>query len=275
MAYQFKSVGSTVKGYARNRSTVEKALTFGIIDSGSTNLEEVVCNVDVVVLAVPIEIIPIMIKEVEEVLDSETIVMDVGSVKKYIMDEANKMSLKKALFVGAHPMAGSEKVGIDNFIKDLYVDKPFIVNYPNDNIKSKTEKKVKEFVRILRSNYIEMDEYTHDKMVAEISHIPYVLSSVLFNHVARGQARKVASTGYRDMTRIAHSDPLWGTVVSFFNRENICNGIDEIIAALNFIKKSLTIADIDSIFDFLNIDNVDNTKKNLVKKQIYDYYDLK
>lgn len=274
LAYQLKEAGCSVIGYARKQETVDKALTLGIIDSGSTNLETVVAEVDIVVLAIPIEIIPIMIKEVDEYVSNGTVVVDVGSVKKYIMDQVSGMSLQNALFVGAHPMAGSEKVGIDNFVRDLYIDKPFIVTYPDESIKKKTQKLIKEFVKIIKSKYIEMDEDTHDKMVSDISHIPYILSSVLYNQVARGNSEKVASSGYRDMTRIAHSDPLWGTVVSFLNKDNICNGIDEMIAALNFVKKSISKGDIDTIFDYLNIDNKDNTKKNLVKKQINDYYGL-
>jgi len=275
LAYQLTKAGASVKGYARKQETIDKALELGLIEFGNTNLETIVADVDIVVLAVPIEIIPILIMEVDEYSKKDTVIIDVGSVKKYIMDEAEKMTLQNALFVGAHPMAGSEKVGIDNYIKDLYVEKPFIVTYPNEATKKKTTKVINDFVGLIKGKYIEMDEDTHDKMVSEISHIPYLLSSVLYNQVERGSSKQVASTGYQDMTRIAHSDPLWGTMVSFLNRDNICNGIDEMIAALNFVKKSISRGDVDVVFDYLNIDNKDNTKKNLVKKQINDYYGLK
>ncbi len=264
-----------VKGYARRQETIDKARALHILQEGSTSLQQIVTDVDLVVIALPIEHIPSMVKQIDELLINETLVIDVASVKGYIMQAVSEYSLKKALFVGAHPMAGSEHVGIDYLVKDLFLDKPFIVTYPSDETKTKTQKQLQDFTQIIKAKYMELSAEKHDQMVAAVSHLPYMVAISLYNRylLDAQELATVASSGFRDTSRVAHSDPLWGLLVAATNKENIVKELTNTIKIMEDIKNKIEKADLLELVKIFNVDKVpiEDSKIDLVKKLINVY----
>lgn len=256
LAWQLKTAGCFVKGYARNPETVRKALERGFISEGFVEIVSTVTHVDIVVVALPIEHIPEMIHQIDLVLTQPTIVVDVGSVKKYILDEVATLKPAKAIFVGGHPMAGSEKTGLDHAIQTLFCDRPFIVCYPDESLKGRAEQPLKQLIEALRAHYIEMTAEDHDERVAVISHLPYLVSVLVYRRYLE-EADKlsgVASTGFRDVTRIAHSDPIWGITVAQLNSTNLVHEIDGLIRELTQVKQEINTHAVHSLLKRLNVD---------------------
>ncbi|MDD5455504.1 MAG: prephenate dehydrogenase/arogenate dehydrogenase family protein [Candidatus Margulisbacteria bacterium] len=277
LAWQLRNKGIYVKGYARKKETIAQAYKYKLIDEGSTDLKTAVKSVDLIIIALPIEIIPEYIQKIDTFLNKKTLVIDVASVKLFIVDQVKSMQLKKVMFVGAHPMAGSEKTGIANYVKNLFEDKAFIVTYINIKDKKLFEPVLRKLTGLLKARYMVLSAEEHDRTIATISHLPYVVACSLYNrYLQEEDLNRVASTGFRDTTRIAHSDPYWGLLVTLLNKDNLVNGIDEHITQLKKIKTNLKKINIEEIFDFLNIDGIkgDRKKLQLVKKQITDYYKL-
>lgn len=275
MAWQLRQAEVTVSGYARRQDTIDKALDQGVIDEGSTDLATVVRGADIIVVALPIELIPRMVFQIDALLTRKTLVIDVGSVKTYIMSQIAARPLAHVDFVGGHPMAGSEKSGFEHYVQQLFVGKAFIFTYPNKHIQAIYEGVLKTLAHQLQARYLTMTALDHDRRVSAISHLPYLLSVALYNRYARQKdaLSAVASTGFSGMTRIAHSDPLWGLTVAGFNAENVSKDLGEIIESLQKIKYAVDSRDVDFLLTCFNVDHeqMNPEKMNLVKNHICGY----
>jgi len=206
------------------------------------NLVEV-CNErpEIVFVCVPSEKTINVIQEVASLAHDGTVITDVAGVKKPIMDAVKKSIPQNIVFVGGHPMAGSEKSGVEAaqpflFENAVYVLSP-LINYSEAAIRP-----LLEAIDQLGARILFMDAVQHDKIAAATSHLPQLLAVELvnlLNDLSKGDANfnLLAAGGFRDMTRIASSDfAIWKDVVSS-NKENI----DEIIEA--FIKRLSAMRD--------------------------------
>jgi prephenate dehydrogenase len=276
LAWQLKAKGHVVVGVARRESTLEAAKSHKLIDESYLEICQLALSVDLVVIALPLELILPALVLVEKFLKGPTVVIDVGSVKSKIVEEAKALKLKKALFVGCHPMAGSDKSGIEHFQTGLFVGKPFLVCYPDLNVRVKTITQIQTFVKEIESRYIEISADEHDREVATISHLPYIVANALFGLYLKDKEKlkQIASTGFFDTTRVAHSDPMWGMMVSMMNDTALIDRIDEFIVALQALRCDILTNDPLALFERLNVDNVDQDprKMQLVKKWVRDYH---
>ncbi len=275
LAWQLKAKGHTVTGIARRQETLDLAISRKVIDKGYVEVCPSALQVDLVIVALPLELIVSTILQIEGCLSAPTIVIDVGSVKTQIMKDLETRNLNKTIFVGGHPMAGSEKTGIDNFQKELFKNKPFIVCYPSIPVRLKATKIIMELVRELEARYLELSAEEHDRQVAIISHLPYLMANILFNLYLKDEKtlKQVASTGFMDTTRVAHSDPLWGAMVVLMNKQSLIPQIDAVISSLQSLKADILTIDPKALFKRFNVDHVneDPAKIELIKKWIQEY----
>jgi len=258
MAWQLKSKGHHVTGVARRQKTLDLAYEQNLIDAGYLEVCRSALQVDLVVVAVPLELIVSTIVHIDTFLSSQTLVIDVGSVKKHIIDDIKSKYLKKTLFVGGHPMAGSEKTGLENFQKDLFSGKPFILCYPSDEVRKQSTLLLQRFVADLDATVCELSAEDHDQRVAAISHLPYILANTLFNLYLKDEPslKEVASTGFLDTTRVAHSDPLWGTMVALMNKDALIPQIDAVISSLQLLKSDISTFNSKGLLARFNVDHV-------------------
>ncbi|MFM6980449.1 MAG: prephenate dehydrogenase, partial [Micrococcales bacterium] len=144
------------------------------------------------------------------------VVTDVASVKGAIIQDLEKSNADLSRFVGSHPMAGREKGGAASGRADLFVGRPWVV-VPTDKSTSKAIDLVTDLALDLQSAPIQLDAHSHDRAVANVSHVPQLVASLLAAQLNRANVQdlNLAGQGLRDTTRIAASDPkLWVQILS-------------------------------------------------------------
>jgi cyclohexadieny/prephenate dehydrogenase len=195
--------------------------------------EEAVEGATLVVVASPVDRIAPLVRQVAPRLKVGAIVCDVGSVKGEISRLGHEALRGNAHFVGAHPMAGSEKKGWENGNADMFEGRTCFVT-PLDSTHADAVTRVVGFWRDLGSEVVTVDPDKHDEIVAHISHLPQLLASSLCAFLATRDPgwRNFAGGGLRDTTRIAGSDPkLWVSILE----ENR----DEVLRALRLFQDEL------------------------------------
>lgn len=192
---------------------------------------------DLVVLCTPVDTFMPYLKAIDKVCTKGALVMDVGSVKGSILKEVGSRSWKKLSFVGCHPMVGSHKRGIQAVNPELY--KGGLVFLTRDRKTCPCSYKMaKKFWRSFTSKIVELPSPMHDKLVGEISHLPHALAACLM-HTVSTPALKMASTGFRDTSRIAAAASSVWQPIFFLNRKVMLGVLSRFENELRTFKKLL------------------------------------
>lgn len=206
------------------------ALKRGIIDARASSMTEAAKNADVILLCSPVEVVKQQLTVLSELdLKEEVIISDVGSTKKEIAETAAALNLSS--FVGGHPMAGSHKSGVTAGDERLFENAYYIIT-PSPLTDKKRINELKELLKGTQAKFVTLDPIEHDKITGMLSHLPHVIAAGLVNqskvfNEAHPRARQLAAGGFRDITRIASSDPKMWTDILFNNKEILL----ELIAA--------------------------------------------
>ncbi len=206
--------------------------------------QDAVKAADLVVIAAPVDRIVPLVREIAPFLKPGAHVCDVGSVKGEISRLGHEALGGQAHFVGAHPMAGSEKTGWEHGRADLFEGRTCFVT-PVAGTDAAAAAAVVRFWRDLGSEVVTVDPDKHDEIVAHISHLPQVVASALCAFLAtRDPAwRNFAGAGLRDTTRIAASDPkLWRTILEE-NRDEVLRALRHFEDELHSFKAALANRD--------------------------------
>ncbi len=176
---------------------------------------------EIVVLAVPTEVIPLVI-EPEFLLNPNSTFMDVGSIKTEPIVHIKNSSLPLSRFVPTHPMAGREVGGAHSARADLFTTRSWIIT-PTSECSAESEEIVRELIALVGASAVVLPAEEHDRAVAAISHLPQITSTLLAHSLESVPAEwlDLAGAGLRDTTRIAASDPkLWSEII-YSNRDQI------------------------------------------------------
>ena len=209
-----KGIAKSIVGFGRNENNLIKAANLGIIDKYSLDLNQAVDNADFVLLAAPIGSLLPLVRSMIPSLKKESIVSDVGSVKGRIVTDLENALPDDVYFVGAHPIAGTEKSGADNSFAELFEGAKCILT-PTGGTNKNALNMVKELWKIMGSEIIEMDPHKHDKIMAAVSHLPHVIAYAITFLMLELQQEwpnllSYSGAGFRDFTRIASSHPaIW------------------------------------------------------------------
>jgi prephenate dehydrogenase len=205
--------GIEVVGHSVNEASVIKYVARGVVDSATTSVAEAADNADFIFLCVPVGRLQEYVEELSRLpLKPGCIITDVGSTKASVVKHADKLSLQGAVFIGGHPMAGSERSGVE--AASLYLfENAYYVLTPSDNTPQEALARLEELLRWTRAHIVKTDAVQHDEIVGAISHLPHIIAVGLVNQVARYNESNslyasLAAGGFRDITRIASSDPL-------------------------------------------------------------------
>ncbi len=195
-------------------------------DAVADTPEEAVRNASLVVIAAPVDLIIPLTKQIAPALPAGAIVTDVGSVKGDIARLGGTVLSPRAHFIGAHPMAGSEKTGWEHGQSGLFNRRTcFVTPLPESD--PKAVETVVAFWRALGAEVVTVGADEHDEIVAHISHLPQVIASTLCAFLAQKNIawRNHAGGGLRDTTRIAGSDPqLWRSILEQ-NRDEVLRAL--------------------------------------------------
>jgi prephenate dehydrogenase len=227
------------------QKVIEKAITREAIDEGTVNLEEGIKEADVVILATPVKTILDLLPQINPFLKKECLVTDTGSTKKQIVKRANKVLFKDIHFIGGHPMAGSEKYGIDSADPHLFQDKTYILT-PTNKSNLMAMEKIFSLIKMIDANMLILDPLDHDRIVGAVSHLPQIMAISLTNMIGELAQRennnnyfKAVGEGFKDMTRIALSPrKIWEDICDT-NKGTILEMIQKFKQYLNLIEDKL------------------------------------
>ncbi len=212
-----------ITGVSRNRGALRFAKKKGWIHEGYRDLERcpltLTLSPSIVILCTPVDTLKDFLLRLDRLAPPGTIVTDTGSVKGFLVRWANRRKWKRIHFVGAHPMAGSHERGIEHANLNLFEGSlTFVV--PGNRFsrtgsgrtgsqKISPVSTVVQFWKKISGRVVLLPAEEHDRITAEISHLPHFLASVLVSSV-RDKSLSFATTGFLDTTRVAQASPgLW------------------------------------------------------------------
>jgi cyclohexadieny/prephenate dehydrogenase len=213
---------------------------------------EAVATADLVVACTPVETIAPLLADVASHLKPGTTVTDVGSTKSLICRRARAVMPEGVNFIGSHPMAGSEKTGLEHAKANLFEGRTCFVTPLQGDPADRVEKLVR-FWRTLGAEPVTETPEDHDEIVANISHLPHLLASALCVYLKKQHTtwQHYAGNGLRDTTRIAAGDPaLWKSIVQE-NQEEIMRSLDGYIHQLEDLRTDLRNGAFPAIQNFL------------------------
>lgn len=266
-ALDIKSVYSNSKifGIDNSESNLKEALALDLIDQIITYDDLV--KMDIVLVSIPVNYSLIVIPKVLEKINENTLVFDVGSTKEAICQILENHP-KRANFLAAHPMAGTEFSGPKAAHKGLYISKTNILCEFE-----KTDHKLREFALEIFDNLnmkiIYMDPKPHDVHVAYVSHLSHISSFMLGKTVIEKEKNEknifdLAGSGFESTVRLAKSLPETWTPIFLQNKNNLVLAIDEYISNLNALKKIIENNDSNKLSSILN--NTNRIKEILSNK---------
>lgn len=248
LAGKKRGICSHVTGFGRSRENLERAKSMEIIDVVSPDPASACSDADLVVLAAPAGSFVELIKQACPAFKKGAIVTDVGSVKGDLVGELEKLMPPGVNFIGSHPIAGSDRSGIDSAHADLFRDALCIVT-PTERSDPSALKNVMDIWSGLGSNVITMDPARHDRVYAAVSHLPHLIAYAMVNTVSDIDKSYLSycGQGFKDMTRIAASSPDIWTDISLLNRQNLVEMIALFRENLNRIEAHLKSAESDAL----------------------------
>jgi prephenate dehydrogenase len=255
LSLQRKKIGEHICG-VDEFSVIHRALERGAITEGYTpaDLEKAVDKADIIFICTPINGIMETLQQLSSKVSHKVLICDVGSTKSRIVQQATEfLTDKNVCFLGTHPMAGSEKKGIDAADPYLFENIVWILT-PYQKIPDTQIKMIGNLLENIGAKVLLLSPEVHDKIAAAVSHLPQMIAIALTNLIAHYKQEnpnyiKLAAGGFRDMTRIASSPySVWKDICET-NNDQIARFIDEYIKELSRIKDNLLNHQLESDFE--------------------------
>ncbi|ACO04916.1 MAG TPA: prephenate dehydrogenase/arogenate dehydrogenase family protein [Persephonella sp.] len=244
-----------IYGFDLNEYRIKKAVEMGAIDKGFTDIESIPWDeIDLVILSTPVKTFLTIAENIKRYLRKDTVVTDVGSVKGELVKKLEEI-LKPAVFIGAHPIAGTEKEGVENAVVGLFKGKKVILTV--DHQDEHTER-IKKFWEDLGSKVEIMDPFVHDFVFAAVSHLPHAVAFALVDALIElSKERDIdlflyPGAGFKDFTRIAASSPVVWKDIFIENKEEVLHTIDQFIKSMEKLKDYIKNEDEKKLIDLLS-----------------------
>jgi prephenate dehydrogenase len=247
----------TVVGADIDTNEVQVANQLGIVDYVAEDIKTEAAQADYIVLATPVEYTTAWIHDLSTWKLKETVIVtDVGSTKGEIMKAAEALNKKRISFIGGHPMAGSHTSGAVNARADLFCSARYILT-PFEN---EQKEKIDALMHLLEptgAQFVPLDAATHDQITGVVSHLPHVIATSLVRQVKGYSAQnhlvtEMAAGGFRDITRIASSNPhMWRDILKQ-NRSMLLTLLDDWMKEMEQVKLLVEKGDGHELFDYFS-----------------------
>ena len=239
-------VAKQIAGYDVNPHATHRAQEREAITHACDTVEEAVQQADMVVLATPILAMPEVLERIAPELRAGTLVTDTASTKAQVLTWAGTVLPADVAFVGGHPMAGKEYSGIEAAETGLFEGCVYCLT-PGAQTPAEAIKRLSEVVIRLGAYPLVLDAERHDRLVAGISHLPFVLSSALVQMLGREadwpEMAGLAASGFRDMSRLAAGSPRMYRDICLTNKEAILGWLDALALLLESIRQLIATSD--------------------------------
>ena len=240
-----------VVGYSKSPSTTERARQMGVIDIEAPSALLAVSGADIVLLAVPVSATEATFKAIRHLITPNTLVMDVGSTKRDVVDAARRVLRDNVgCFVPAHPITGKELSGVEHADGNLYTGKQVILT-PIERTYTAQLNRAVSLWTALGCNVVQMSPQAHDAAYAAVSHLPHLIAFALMNSIS-GQTQgadylSLAGPGFRDFSRIAASDSKMWRDILIANREELLAQSKIFQQTLQSLEKMISASDGDAL----------------------------
>ena len=235
LGLKLQSLNHTIYGIANNEINEKKAKGKKLANFVSCDLS-LLKNCELIILALPIKDLIMPSQQLIASIPQKTIVTDVGSVKEPIV---NKWENLHPLYIGSHPMAGTEKKGVDSGFEDLFKNAKWIIT-PTKNSNSNAVRTISELIKSMDCEVCKASPKEHDEAVSLISHLPVFLASTLIktaytknNKALLDLTQKLAATGFADTSRVGGGNEKLGLDLAMNNQINVLNAINNFKKRLN------------------------------------------
>ncbi|MFD1447327.1 prephenate dehydrogenase [Oceanobacillus profundus] len=268
-------------GYDLNEASLEFARLNGIIHEASTNFIEAAQRSDFIILAAPISETIALVNLLKTVsFKRKVIISDTASVKGTILKTASSLNSENVTFIGGHPMAGSHKRGVQAAKAHLFENAIYVLSPTNGNQHNEIEA-LKGVLIQTKSKFVVLMPNEHDEMTGVVSHFPHLIASSLVHQAKKWENThaflpKLAAGGFRDITRIASSNPeLWQDIF-YHNRDKMSVLLQEWIEEMKGLKQLLDHDQKEEMITYLNKaklyrDGLAESKKGAIPA-FYDLY---
>ncbi len=253
LARALKKAGAVaeVVGAGRATSHLQKAKELGVIDRFETDISLAVKGCDMVVLAVPLGAMQTVFEKIAPELNDDMVITDVGSAKGSVVRAAQAaFDMLPDTLVPGHPIAGTEKSGVEASFAELYNNRRIILT-PLDTSSDSAVNKVRSMWQACGAEVVETSIEHHDEVLAATSHLPHMLAYSLVDTLAKMDEKNeifdFAAGGFRDFTRIASSDPGMWHDICLANREALVKMINKFSHDLQQLSKAIESNDSDYI----------------------------
>ena len=273
-----KMPDSNIVACNRSAAPLEQALKNGTIDHGTHSIDESFAGCDFIFLCAPVNTNISFLPELKKYLTDHTILTDVGSVKGIIHDAVER-AIPFAHFIGGHPMAGSEKSGFTNS-SDHLIENAYYILTPSNAATEADIEKYTSLVRDLGAIPLRISPADHDLITAAVSHVPHLIAYSLVQLIKETDTpeqymKLIAAGGFKDITRIASSDPTMWEQICLENAENIRYVLSEYTMRLSDMGEMVENAEGQKLNKlFGDIKNYRDSIQDGVKGSIGKVYDL-
>lgn len=232
-----RGIASHIVAYNKTEATLERAVKMGIIDSAAKSPEDAAKNADLIVLCTPTRTYKQITAKIAKHINEHTVLTDAGSVKGEVIEEINQSLDKNSApyYVPAHPIAGSEKSGLEAGDADLYEGKKVILT-PTGINNAKATDKVKKFWEACGSNVSLMKAKEHDEIYALSSHILHFISFAFVNSIKDQPLNNGDS--FKKFIRLAGSSPAMWVDIFIHNKKAVLSNLNKFYSNRAFAKIS-------------------------------------
>ncbi len=213
-------------------------------DRVSTDLEEILQDSDLIILAAPVKAIVNLVGELPELTSGPSVVLDLGSTKRQIVAAMQKLP-EQFDPIGGHPMCGKEKLGLANAEADLFQGAPFAFTRL-ERTTGRAQRLAIQVAEAIGAKALWIDADAHDRWTAATSHLPYLLASALVL-ATPADARQLTGPGFRSMTRLAATPPGMMLDVLNTNRDHILDALGQLRGQIDILKTLLEQGDSDKM----------------------------
>ncbi|GAA0347647.1 prephenate dehydrogenase [Bacillus carboniphilus] len=281
LAIKKEHPNSKIGGYDLNSETTKMALLLQVIDEEITNVQAFAEEADLIILATPVQQSEQWIEKLASwKLKNEAIVTDVGSTKGKIMNTANQLIKQGVTFIGGHPMAGSHKSGVQASKVHLF-ENAFYLLTPDRNVSQLKVDQLKKWLKGTHAHFIVVSPREHDELTGIVSHFPHIIAASIV-HQAFGESqvnhdllKRLAAGGFRDITRIASSNPHMWRDILLHNKDVLLDLMSQWQDEMRVITDLMQAEDAEGIFDYFQ--QAKNFRDDLPAKSkgaIPSFYDL-
>lgn len=215
---------SHIIGIDISLATLEKGKALGVIDEIGESLQVDGPKADLLIFGSPVGQTESLLERLPMIdLKADVIITDTGSTKTAIVKAASNLLAAGKTFIGGHPMAGSHKSGV-TAAKPLLFENAYYLLTPPKQIAQEKIRLLRKWLVGTNAKFMEITPEEHDKITGMLSHLPHIVAAALVNQTSdftndHPAAFRLAAGGFRDITRVASSDPRMWTEISLSNRE--------------------------------------------------------